>query len=156
MGRTVGRAFHLAGARDRVGRPFDILDHTADIGIRAYGRTLPDLYENAARAMLSLMVAPESVRVQREDGVEVRGADAVDLMVSWLHEIIFRFYARGEVFAEARVEEFAEWRVGGILRGEPMDPGRHEIRQEIKGVTYHRARVEREGDVWIAEVVFDI
>lgn len=135
---------------------FEIMEHTADIGIRAFGRDLPGVYENAARGMLSLMASPETIRLVDEETVEISGSDAVDLMVAWLHEILFRFDVRHQVFGEVRIEEFDEWRVRGTLKGEAFDPARHEARVEIKAVTYHAARVAQEGDGWVAEVLFDV
>jgi len=135
---------------------FEILEHTADVGLRAFGGDLAAVYENAARGMLSLMVSPASVRPAEEETLTVRGADAVNLLVEWLHEILFRFDARGRVYAEVRVEEIAEWRLCARLLGEAFDPERHEVIDEIKAVTYHAARVAREGNRWVAEVLFDV
>ena len=139
-----------------MGETFEILEHTADAGIRAFGRALPELYANAARGMLHLMFDLASVRAADEEEVEVEGADEVDLMVAWLHEIVFRFDAYKRVFADVRVDAFSEWRLRATLMGEPLDSARHELLAEIKAVTYHRARVEREGSRWVAEVFFDV
>jgi SHS2 domain-containing protein len=137
-------------------KPFEILEHTADVGIRAFGRTLPELYENAARGMLEVLLDPASVRPAEEETVTVAGADAVDLMVVWLHEILLRSDARKRAFAQLRVNEVAEWRLTAPLKGEPLDRPRHDLRAEIKGVPYYGARVERTEDGWVAEVYFDI
>jgi SHS2 domain-containing protein len=151
-------------------RPFEILEHTADVGIRAFGRTLPELYENAARGMLEVLLDPASVRPAEEEAVAVAGADAVELLVVWLHEILLRSDARKRVFAQARVSEVAEarsaaaaaaaakagWRLAATLKGEPLDRRRHHLRAEIKGVPYYGARVERAESGWMAEVYFDI
>jgi len=136
--------------------PFELIEHTADTGIRAFGRTRPQVYENAARGLLSLMASPDSVRLSSEEVIEVEGSDAVDLLVTWLHEILYRFDAQHQVFGEVQVEDFAEWRLRATLRGEQFDPARHEVRAEVKAVTYHAARVERENDGWVAEVLFDV
>jgi SHS2 domain-containing protein len=137
-------------------RPFEILEHTADVGIRAFGRTLPELYENAARGMLEVLLDPTSARPAVEETVAVTGTDAVDLMVVWLHEILLRSDARKRAFAQVRVSEVAEWRLAATLKGEPLDRSRHELRAEIKGVPYYGARVERTESGWVAEVYFDI
>jgi SHS2 domain-containing protein len=137
-------------------RPFEILEHTADVGIRAFGRTLPELYENAARGMLEVMLDPSSVRPVEEESVVVAGTDAVDLLVVWLHEILVRFDAGKRAFAQVRVSEAAEGRLAATLRGEPLDRSRHDLRAEIKGVPYYGARVEKTDEGWVAEVYFDI
>jgi len=137
-------------------KPFEVLEHTADVGIRAFGRTLPELYENAARGMLEVLFDPASVRPVEEETVTVAGADAVDMLVVWLHEIILRADARKRAFAQVRVSEVAEWRLVATLSGETLDRSRHELRAEIKGVPYYGARVERTEEGWVAEVYFDI
>jgi len=137
-------------------KPFEILEHTADIGLRAFGRALPELYENAARGMLGLLLSPRHVRPAEEETVSVAGADAVDLMVVWLHEILLRSDARKRAYAEVRVREVAQWRLVATLKGEALDPARHKLRREVKGVTYHAARVEKTESGWVAEVYFDI
>jgi SHS2 domain-containing protein len=135
---------------------FEILEHTADIGIRAFGRTLPELYENAARGLLELLLSPRHVRPAEEETVTVTGTDAVDLMIVWLHEILLRTDARKRAFADVRVSEVGEWRLVATLKGEPLDGSRHKLRMEVKGVTYHAARVEKAESGWVAEVFLDV
>lgn len=135
---------------------FEILEHTADIGVRAYGSTLAEAFEQAARGMLSIMVEPATVRAVEEERIEVTGADAVDLLVTWLMEILYRFDARRRVFADVHVDETGEWRLAGRLAGEPLDRQRHELRTEVKAVTYHHAQVEKTDGGWVVQVIFDI
>lgn len=132
------------------------MEHTADVGVRAFGATLPELYANAARGLLSLLAATDKVRPVHEEFITVEGADAVDLMVTWLHEILFRFDARKMAFADVEVQEFSRWRLKARLRGEPLDPTRHEPGQEIKAVTWHGALVEERDGRWVAEVLLDL
>ena len=137
-------------------KSFELLEHTADMGIRAFGRSLPELYENAARGMMGQLVSGASVRPVSEEQVVVEGTDAVELLVAWLHEILYRFDVKRRAFAEVCVVEFSEWRIAATLRGEPLDLSRHECELEIKAVTYHGARVEHTADGWVADVFLDI
>jgi SHS2 domain-containing protein len=151
----------LSGARggstlDGMDAPFETIEHTADIGLRAHGASLPELYANAARGLLSLLAAAEKVRPLHEETVTVEGEDAVGLMVAWLHEILFRFSARRTAFAGVEVLELRPWRLTARLRGEPLDPARHDPGEEIKAVTWHGARVEERDGVWTAEVLLDL
>ena len=114
------------------------------------------MYANAARGMLSLMVSIESYGALEEEHVEVEGGDPIDLLVAWLHEILFRFYSRHRVFTDVRVESVGETRLSATLIGEPFDRKRHQMLAEVKAATYHAARVEREGEVWVAEVLLDV
>jgi len=138
------------------GARFEILEHTADVGIRAYGRSLPELYSNAARALLDIMVRTRDVRPAVSLDVHVAGRDRVELLVAWLHEIIFRFETTGLVFGDAEVRRIEDGSLDGVLRGEPLDSRRHVLGREVKAVTYHGARVDETRDGWIAEVILDI
>jgi SHS2 domain-containing protein len=137
-------------------RPFEILEHTADVGLRARGDTEAQACENAARGLMSLLSPSGEVRATEAREVVVEGTDAVDLLVRWLHELLFLFDTEGLLCAEARVIEFSPQRLRAHLRGERFDPARHEPGEEIKAVTYHGARFERSGAEWVAEVLFDI
>ena len=133
---------------------FEFIEHTADIALRAFGRDRREVYESAALGLLEAMVARKTVRAEDEETIEVEGADPVDLLVAWLHEVLYRFDT-GHVFASVTVNTVSDRRLTATLLGEPFDPERHEVINEIKAVTYHGARVEEEEDAWVAEVVFD-
>lgn len=135
---------------------FETLEHTADIGIRAFGHDRRSLYENAAYGLLSFLVDPATVRRAKVEHVRIEGADPVDLLVAWLHEILFRFDAEGRAYCKATVQAIDETSLTASLHGEAFDPQRHEPVEGIKAVTYHGARVERRGDGWVAEVLFDV
>ena len=72
-------------------QPYEAFDHTADIGLHAFGDTLAELFIHAAQGMESLMVAPEQVRVVTSREITVEGHNAVSLLIGWLNELIFLF-----------------------------------------------------------------
>ncbi len=135
---------------------YEITEHTADVGVRAFGETAGEACVNAALGMLRLMVEPESVRAGQSILIRAEGDDAVDLLVAWLQEVLFRAETERFVFCDVALESFAEWRIRATLRGESLDTKRHDTGHEIKAVTWHKVRLEKEDDRWIAEVVFDI
>jgi len=139
-----------------MGKQFEVLEHTADMGLRAFGRELADVYANAGRGMLSLLVERSDVRPVLEESLDVAADDAVSLLVKWLHEILYRFEVSGTVYCDVKVEALSRWRIRGMLVGERFDPARHRLGAEIKAVTWHAARVERVGDGYEADVFFDV
>ena len=135
---------------------FEIIDHTADIGIRAFGESQSEAMEAAAEGLFHLIVPGAEVRAVEEEIIEVEGDDGVDLMVKWLGELLFRFDARKRVYGEFHVEMAASNKLRARVRGERLDLSRHRPQMEIKAVTYCGARVDQRDGRWIAEVVFDI
>jgi SHS2 domain-containing protein len=134
---------------------YELIDHTGDIGLRARGPTLPELFSTAARGMFDILVDAPEVRPQLEETIVVEGEGHEVLLRAWLAELLFRFSAHGSIFAEFDVE-VADRRLSARVRGERFDRSRHALRTELKAVTYHALSVRREDAGWIAEVIFDV
>jgi protein archease len=136
--------------------PFEILDHTADTGFRAWGDTLRELFENSARAMMSIAADTSDVHAGDERNVEVDGEDYESLLVNWLSEILYLFDTNAFAPSGFQVDEVTPTRLKARLLGEPRDPQRHPWTLIIKAVTYYELRVEQLGDRWESQVFLDI
>jgi SHS2 domain-containing protein len=136
--------------------PYEVFDHTADIGLHVYGPTLPELFINAACGMESLMVAPEQIaaRVSRE--VSTEGHDLVALLVSWLNELIFLFDTEYLLLNSFKIHDFTGTSLRATVSGEPYDAARHDLSSAIKAVTWHEASVESGPEGYRARIIFDI
>lgn len=132
---------------------YEELDHTADVGIRAHGTSLDELFAAAAAGMFSLVADLRKVRAVGEVEVRVKADDLEALMVRWLSELLFLHETQRLLLKEFDV------RIDGTslearARGETIDKKRHELKLNIKAVTYHRLRIDRKAG--LAEVIFDI
>lgn len=137
---------------------YEIIDHTADIGIRIEAASLGELFVSAAEAAFDLLVSTKRSHIPAVE-VPIRiEAPAIDqLLVRWLQELIFVFESRRLVLTKFWVDEIDEHHVEGSAKGQKFDPTRHEQKLDIKAVTYHRIKVEKGKDgLWRAEVIFDI
>ena len=137
-------------------KPYEVFEHTADIGLHAYGSTLPELFIHAAQGMESLMVAPEQVQAQVSREIEVDGHDNISLLIAWLNELIFLFDTEYLLFRQFQIDAFAETQLKARALGEPYDAQRHELSSAIKAVTWHEATVEKTEDGYKARIIFDI
>jgi len=137
-------------------RSYEILDHTADIGLRVRGRDLPALFEGAAEGLFHLILGGRRAHGGGEEIIEVEGVDTTDLLVRWLAELLFRFDARRRVCTGTRVEMLSPRRLRARVQMTALDPARHKPQMEIKAVTYCGAQVTPGPEGWTAEVVFDI
>ena len=137
-------------------QPYEVFEHTADIGLHAYGSTLSELFIHAAQGMESLMVAPEQIqsRVSREIAVE--GHDEVSLLIAWLNELIVLFDTEYLLFSQFEINVITPTHVKGRAYGESYDQRRHDLSSAIKAVTWHEAAVERTNDGYRARIIFDI
>jgi len=137
--------------------PYEIVEHTAEIGIRAYGRTLEELFEHMAEGMFSLIVPPEEVRPQTTISVRAQAEGTEYLLVAWLRELLYRFDTEKLLGRSFKVERLEETRVRGTVSGEKLDFSRHTVGKEVKAVTYCDLGLAQGVDgIWSAQVIFDI
>jgi len=136
--------------------PFEILEHPADIGFRAYGKTCEELFENAALALFSLTCELATVEARESREIEVTGSDNETLLYAWLAELLAVAEAERLVFRRADVTALEPNRMHGTAYGEPFDRARHEMNTHIKAVTFHQLLVEQTAEGWRAQVFVDL
>ena len=98
---------------------FDLLEHPADIGFRARGATLEELFANSAHALLSIILDPSDIRPIQSISIPGSGADRESLLVNWLNEVLYYVDGRRMALGTFDVVRVDETRVECIARGEP-------------------------------------
>ncbi|MCS7173186.1 MAG: archease [Armatimonadetes bacterium] len=136
--------------------PFEVLEHTAEVGLRVEAESLEGLFRDLCMGLFSLITDPAAVRPERAWEVTVEAPDRVALAVEWLNELLHLNGRDGLVAHEAEILEVSNGRLRARVYGEPFDPQRHPRGIEVKAATYHQARVEREGAHWVAVVYVDV
>ena len=135
---------------------YQIINHTADLGIIVKGPDVKQLFIHAARAMIDLMVEGDiSERIATRD-VLVKGEDFPDLMVRWLGEILYLFVGENLIVDSIEVKSISAVQLKSILTLARFEPEHHQVLREIKAVTYHQIAVDKRDDGWEARVIFDI
>jgi SHS2 domain-containing protein len=137
-------------------QPYEVFEHTADVGIHAYGSTLAELFVHAAQGMESLMVAPEQVRLLTSREITVEGHDSVSLLIAWLNELIFLFDTEYLLLRDFVIDEISQTQLTARATGEPYDEQRHDLSSAIKAVTWHEAAVTQSDEGYKARIIFDI
>jgi SHS2 domain-containing protein len=135
---------------------YEVIEHTADIGLRLRAATLDLLFAEAGRALMGLLFQEGGeVFPVLNHTVQLESADRNTLLVDWLNELLYLASARHLVFVQFDVR-LTDNRLVAQIRGETADPARHTPDHEIKAITYHKLKVEQEGQGWMAEVILDI
>lgn len=138
---------------------YEILDHTADKGIRAWGATLEELIENASRGMYRLVLNPAGKTAQRVYPIRVEVPDPVDhsdLLVAWLRELIYLTDMHKVVFIDFKVYFVNDTSVEGEAYGIVIQDNEQLEGAPVKAITYHRLRIERVPSGWEAEFYVDV
>ena len=140
-----------------VGKDFEVINHTADVGVVAYGANLNQAFANAARALFSLITEPESVEETLSWDIELRAPDEESLLVEWLNELIYLFDTEHILFRRFEVSELGRGRLRARGYGERVNSSRHHLKTGIKAATYHMLSVSQDEDnVYRVKVIFDI
>ena len=132
---------------------YEEIEHTADVGIRAYGRSLDELFANAAEGMFSLIADLTAVKPVGDIEVRLKADDIPTLFLRWLSELLYVHETQRLLFSSFQVHVDGTT-LQGHARGEAIDKKRHELKLVIKAVTRHGLTVDLEKG--IAEVIFDI
>jgi SHS2 domain-containing protein len=136
--------------------PFQILEHPADVGFRAWGRTREELFENAALALFSLGCEIAAVAEKETRTIQVTGADLEMMLYAWLAELLAVSEGERIVFRRAVVAFDGARGLRGTAYGEALDHGRHHSGTHIKAVTFHQLYVKESDDGWYAQVFLDL
>jgi SHS2 domain-containing protein len=134
---------------------FDIIDHTADIGIVAYGQELEEAFSNAAYAMFNLIADLEEVNTTACREIEVEAEDEEELVVRWLNELLYLFDTERIIFKRFEFIEFTKTHLKAKGYGEKIDAVRHSLKTGVKAATYHMLKIEGNGNFKI-RVIFDV
>jgi SHS2 domain-containing protein len=133
------------------------IEHTADVGFELTAADLESAFETAAAAMFDLICDLDTVGdgVRRRVRVGARDADLENMMVRWLSELLYVLEAEGLLLSRFDVRTIESSVIEADLAGEPIDYDRHDVKVELKAVTYHDLAIEQVDGEWLVRVIFD-
>jgi len=140
----------------RVEKPFEIIDHTADIGIIAYGTDIKQIFANAALGLFSLMAKLDDIKEDAQRDLVLSAEDEEVLLVEWLNELIYIFDVEHIVFKRFEIDKLSGNQIKARCFGQKIKPGQHKLKREIKAATYHMLRISKSNSNYEVQVIFDI
>ena len=135
---------------------FELIEHTADAGIKAYGKTKEEMFKNAALGMFDIIASLKNIKFQESIDIELEAKNTEELLVAWLRELLYQAQAKKILFKKFAFQDLNETRLRAICYGEKIDPKKHHLKTEIKAVTYHQLKVEQENSLWAGRIIFDL
>ena len=137
-------------------RPYRQLPHTADLAWRLWGKDLPELFENAGRALSATLTDRRYLRRRATREVRLTAIDREALLVDWLNHLLYLFDVDGFLGRDFQVESLTQERLEARVTGESFDPARHPSLTEVKAATFHQLSIVPVKDGWQATVVLDL
>ena len=136
-------------------KDFEIVDHTADVGIIAYGASLNQAFVNAARALFSLVTELDDVNEVLYRDIELTAPDQESLLVEWLNELIYLFDTEHIIFKKFDITKLNSTHLKARSYGERVDSSRHKLKTGVRSEYYHMLKVDKTNGCQV-QVLFDI
>ena len=145
---------------DKFAGRFEFLEHTADVYVRAHGKTMEEAYENAALSMFETMTDSTKIAQAQEETIEVEAEDQYALLYSWLEALLVKFETEGMLYSKFQIVSWKEtadiFKIKAKIWGDKYDPKKHPQKVGVKAITYHLMVIIREPDRVILEFILDI
>ena len=138
-----------------VAKEFEIINHTADVGIIAYGADMNEAFANAARALFSLITELDDVEEVVHRDIELTAPDQESLLVEWLNELIYLFDAENIIFKRFDVTRLSQTHLKARSYGHKVDSSKHKLKTGVKAATYHMLKIDKSNGGKV-QVLFDI
>lgn len=140
----------------RTVKPFEVIDHTADIGIVVHGTDIKQLFANAALGLFNLMADLDNLKEDVKRQIELSAEDVEVLLIEWLNELIYISEVEHIIFKRFEINELSNTRLRATCFGEKIKPRQHRLKREIKAATYHMLKLNKEDGNYKVQIIFDI
>jgi SHS2 domain-containing protein len=133
---------------------YELIEHTADMGLIAYGNDLSEAFANAAYGLFSIMADLGQVKEKESRLIELKEEDVETLLFEWLNHLLYVFDVDMLLLKRFDIEHFDGSGLKATCHGEKYDPARHRLKRGVKSATYHMLKVDRERNQ--VQVIFDV
>jgi len=133
---------------------YELIEHTADMGLVAYGHDLAEAFANAAYGLFSIMADLGNVQEKEPLKVDLREEDTETLLFEWLNYLLYTFDVEMLLLNRFDIERFDSSGLKATCYGEKYDPSRHRLKRGVKSATYHMLKIDRENNQ--VQVILDV
>lgn len=140
-------------------KEFEIIDHTADIGIVAYGKTKREVFINAAKGMFEIIAGENrDLKENFYAKIKLEAKSLEDLLIAWLNELLYISEVKLVILNKFKIKELSDGQIKAEVGGTKINHLSVRVKREVKAVTYHRLEIKKdeESGLWSAQVIFDI
>lgn len=138
-------------------KKYELLEHPAELRLRIYGKTLEELFINAAEAMADVLIKKEKRKEEREkkEKIQIQSIDINSLLVDFLSEILAKSQINKAVYLVSNIKcqvSGKQTNLKAELIGYPID----HFNEDIKAVTYQDLNIQKIDGIWQTILVFDV
>ncbi|MFC1590489.1 archease [Candidatus Omnitrophota bacterium] len=135
---------------------YEQIEHTADIGVKVYGKDLKGLFGNAAFAMFDILADLEGLKGSITLSFDLKADSPEELLQSWLDELLYNFYTKWIIFSEFKIERVSRDHIKAKAMGRHIGDNKNRLKTEIKAITYHDMKIQKTKSGYETTIIFDI
>jgi len=137
-------------------KTYELIEHTADVGIRVRGTDLKELFKNSASAMFDIMAETKNPEVRKLKKIKIKqkADDLEELLVNWLNELLSLSATKELIFSDFQINKVDKNTLQAVAMGE--DVKNYKVNTEIKAATHHQLKIEQTQSGWQVEVILDV
>ena len=140
-------------------KEYELIEHTADIGIRVKAGDLGGIFKNSAMAMFDIIAEKKSQPQAASDQlktltVKQSAENLEELFINWLNELLSLSATKELIFSDFKIDKIDEKNLQAEVIG--SDFKGYRVNAEVKAATYHQLKIGRAVSGWEAEVIFDV
>ena len=133
---------------------FQLIEHTADTGLIAWGKNLAEAFANAAFGLFSIIAELKPVQETDFRQIVISEDDPEALLFEWLNSLLYLFDVEMLLFKRFDIVYFNERRLEALCYGEKYNSSFHHLKTGVKSATYHMLKVDKEKNE--VQVILDI
>lgn len=140
-------------------KKYKFFDHTADVMFEAYGKTLNELFENAALATQETQVDLKDVKGKIKRKINLKNKSIEMLLFDFLQELIFLKDSQYSLFSKFKInikKNKDNFVLESEISGEKINPKKHKLKVDVKAVTFHKFYVKKIKHKWKSRIILDI
>lgn len=134
-------------------KKYEILEHRADLKVRAFGKDKKELFLNMLLAMAESQKPEIKSKGKIKKQIKIKSPDLPALLVDFLNEVLYLSQTNKEVYSSIIFKKFTDKEIKGELIGQEVE----RFGEDIKAATYHNLDIQQGKDkIWQAIILFDI
>jgi SHS2 domain-containing protein len=133
---------------------YKYIDHTADLGIEVYGKTLEELFINIGKAIFETQISGKVEEIT-ERKIKLKSESLEDLFIDWCRELLYNFTVN-EFIPKTYKLSVSNFSLKAHLFGQNFNNKKHKVRLEIKNPTYHNLQIKKTKQGYQATIIFDV
>lgn len=134
---------------------YELIEHTADTGVKVKAKDLKSLFKQSALAMFDIVAKRQApAKSIKEIRIKQSADNLEELFLNWLNELLSLSATKELIFSDFRINKLSDSQLEAVALGRSVKD--YEIKTEIKAATYHQLKVKKTTSGWQAEVIFDV